>query len=539
MKGANMEPLVPEKTNDRIEVAVEVTACSLQSKAEEIARAFRRELARLEGEERAWSVSTVGCRGLCFKAPLVAVKIPQGRETVYQNVKPMDVSRIVREHIIGGKPVEHLAMEKRYRPFFADQERRVLRNCGSIDPGCIEAYRKNRGYRGLERVVTRMKPEDVITEIRDAGLRNRDSGARSTGELLADYGKKVLHPKNLFCRGEGESSEACITITLMEGDPFSIIEGMTIAAYCIPGVDRGYISYKKGRQPHAVTSMENAIKQAREKGCLGERIMGMPFTFDLELKGAEEGLPAPAAHALCKECAHRLGVEMDSCARDAGLYTTDPDAAHRHDNTFNAETLATLPLIMTHGSSWFRSVGTAESAGTKIFSLVGNVEQAGLVEVAFGTSLSRILTVLNNDHAAVKAFMMGGVGSGFIPRDFINMPLTHSALEALGNRIGSGRIMIVDHQHSIVDMTRYAVQKEISGCHERSLPCVKLLQTVSDLLSAADGGLSETQLGLLQRTAETLGQKALCDYVKDSPAVVLSGLKYFPEEFTTAIPRRH
>lgn len=532
MKGAVMERLAPNKSKEGVEITVEVNACSLQNKAEEIARAFRRELARLEWrEEGMWSVKTVGCRGLCFKAPLVAVKLPQEGETLYQHVKPMDVSLIVREHIMGGNPVEHLAVESRYRSFFTAQERRVLRNCGVVDPNDIEAYRKAGGYKALERVVMKMKPKDVITEIRDAGLRNRDSHARSTAEQLADYAKTALHSKSLFCSGEGESAEACITLSLMEGDPFSIIEGMTIAAYCIPGVDRGYISYRKGQHPHALATMEQAIRQAREKGCLGGRIMGMPFPFDLELKAAEEEWHTPGGDALCRECARRLGVAVDSRAGEMERSVIQSDGVNQQRSTFNAETLATLPLIMTQGSSWFRSVGTAESAGTKIFSLVGNVQQAGLLEVALGTPLSRILELLSNDQAAVKAFMMGGSGSGFLPRECITMPLTHSAVERMGSRIGSGRILIVDREHSIVDMVRYTVEKESSRCRDRYLPCSALLQAIADLLSAAEGGLGEMHITELRRTAETLKEKALCGCGRTSPAVVLSGLRYFSDEF--------
>ena len=521
-----------KKRGASIEIKVEVGACSLQGTAQEIANAFRYELLRLEQQGiTSYAVTTVGCRGLCFKAPLVEVTTPIAGRILYQRVKPTEVSHIVREHILNETPVGHLEVDRCYQPFFSKQERRVLRNCGEIDPCDIEAYRKRGGYSGLEKAIMTMKPEEVLKEIKDSQLRNRDSHASYTAEQLDDYRKQALHPKYLTCRGEGESSEACVTLALMEGDPFSIIEGMTILAYCIAGVTKGYIVHDRKVHPLVLKRMENAIRTAREKGYLGERIMGLPFGFNLELKASEDALYSKGDYAFCKECAQLLGTRMVSPGEREAFYAHDADSADQPDSVFNAETFATIPLICAQGSSWFKAVGTADSPGTKVFSVVGNVNQPGLVEAACGTTLAQILELLNNDPHAVKSFIMGGLGSAFLPKDFLNLPLIHRALENVGSGIGSGRILIIDQQHSIPDITRYAVEKEINRSHGGKLPCSEVLKTIVHLLNKVPSGLTQGDLLILKNTAESLMKHARCDSVRLTSSPILSGLKYFEKEF--------
>jgi len=521
-----------KKRVQSIEIKIEAGACSPQGKAQEIANAFRYELSRLEQQGiTSYDMTTVGCRGLCFKAPLVEVTTPVAGTILYQRVKSIDVSQIVREHILNEKPVAHLQVERCYQPFFSKQERRVLRNCGAIDPSDIEAYRKRGGYAGLEKAIMTMKPEEVLKEIKDSQLRNRKSHAAYTAEQLDDYRKEALHPKYLTCSGEDESSEACVTPALMEGDPFSIIEGMTILAYCIPGVTKGYIVHDSKVHPLVLKRMENAIRTAREKGYLGGRIMGLPFGFNLELKAHDDELSPGGSYASCKECAQLLGTRMVSAGGREALYEHDADSTDQYGSIFNAETFATIPLICARGSSWFKAVGTADSPGTKVFSLVGNVKQPGLVEVACGTTLAQILELLNNDPHAVKAFILGGLGSAFLPKDFLNLPLTHSKLEDAGSGIGSGRILIIDQQHSIFDITRYAVEKEINRSPGSKLPCSEVLKTILLLLNKVPSGLTPGDLLILKNTAENLMKNARCDSVRLTASPILSGLKYFEEEF--------
>ncbi len=522
-----------KKSGASVEIKIEAGACSLQGKAQEIANAFRYELSRLEKRRiTSHAVTTVGCRGLCFKAPLVEVTTPIAGTIRYQRVKPVEVSQIVRGHILNEKPVAHLEVDRCYQPFFSKQERRVLRNCGEMDPCDIEAYRKRGGYAGLEKAIMEMKPEEVLKEIKESQLRNRDSHAAYTAEQLDDYRKQALHPKYLTCRGEGESSEACVTLALMEGDPFGIIEGMTILAYCIPGVTKGYIVHDRKIHPLVLQRMENAIRTARENGYLGDRILGVTFEFNLELKASDDELSPGGSYVFCKECAQLLGTPMVSAGSREALYEYSSDSTDQYGCILNAETFATIPLICAHGSSWFKSVGTPDSPGTKVFSVAGNVNQPGLVEVAYGTTLSQVLELLNNDPHAVKAFVMGGLGNGFLPKDFVNLPLTHGALENIGNCIGSGRILVIDQQHSIVDITRYAVQKEIDHFHNRKLPCVEKLQTILLLLNKVTSGLTQGDLSILQKTAENMMKNARCDSVRLTSSPILSGLKYFEEEFT-------
>ena len=533
-----MEASLSKKAREPIEIKVEVGVCSHPSKAEEIAQAFRNELSRLkkEGIEK-WSVITVGCRGLCFKAPLVEVKTPLLGKKVYQNVKGTDVSRIVVEHIIKGKPVERLIADHLYQPFLSHQERRVLRNCGEIEPDTIESYREAGGYNGLEKALKEMSPDEVLREIKEATLKDRDSRALLTGGKLESYKKHERHLKYLICSGEGEASEACITIALMEGNPFALIEGMTIAAYCVPGVTKGYIFHKKEVHPLVIRRMENAVRTAREKGLLGKGIMGTSFEFDLELKANGEEFHPKGNAVCCKECAQLLGEPgVSGTSDERPLYVKDFESLWQLNNVFNAETLATLPLIIDHGGSWFKAVGTTESPGTKIFSLVGDVKQAGLVEVPYGTTLSQILDLFNNDRNAVKAFMLGGLGGGFLPQEFVNTPLDHSNLKAVGSRVGSGKILIMDQTHSIIDMTRYAVQKMIDESCERCHPCVRSLTSMVPLLNKiAESQARTDDLVILKQIAETLKENALCEFGKLAPIVILSGLNYFEEEYKKPI----
>jgi len=536
-----METHMSKKNRGPVEIKVEVGNCSLPSKAEEIATAFKRELSRLNDERiETWSVTHVGCRGLCFKSPMVEVNVPPLGKTLYQRVKPMDVSRIVMEHIIKGKPVEKLKADDGYQSFFSKQERRVLRNCGEIEPDNVESYCKTGGYSGLEKALKKMKPDEVLKEINDAKLKDRDALAFSTGEKLGAYKELMKQPKYLICSGEGEASEACISIALMEGDPFALIEGMTIAAYGIPGVEKGYIFYRKDMHPFVVKRMENAIHNAREKGYLGNGIMGTSFRFDVEIKANGDEFHPKGNAVCCKECAHLLlEPEANVSPEEKPLYVTDFEALWHLNNVFNAETFANIPLIMNHSASWFKGVGTPESTGTKIFSLVGDVKQAGLIEVPYGTTPSQILAISNNDGKTIKAFMLGGLGSGFFSKELLNTPLAHSELEAMGNRVGSGKILVIDQSHSIVDMTCYVVKRMIDESCEKCQPCVKSLKSILNMLNnVVEGSAKPDDLFLLKHVAENLRENALCEFGKLAPNVILSGLKYFEEEFKNGIMKQ-
>ena len=537
-----METHLSKKNRGPVEIKVEVGNCSLPGKAEEIATAFKRELSRLNDEGiETWSVTHVGCRGLCFKSPMVEVKAPPLEKTLYQRVKPMDVSRIVVEHIIKGKPVEELKADDSYQSFFSKQEHRVLRNCGEIEPDDIESYCKAGGFSGLEKALKKMQSDEVLKEIKDAKLKDRDALAFSTGEKLETYkGQQVAQPKYLICSGEGEASEACISIVLMEGDPFALIEGMTIAAYCIPGVEKGYIFYRKGVHPFVIKRMENAINKALDKGYLGKGIMGTSFRFDVELKANGDEFHPKGNAVCCKECARLLlEAEVSGSPEEKPLYVTDFEALWHLNNVFNAETFANIPLIVNHGASWFKGVGTPESTGTKIFSLVGDVKQAGLVEVPYGTTLSQILAMSNNDGKAIKAFMLGGLGSGFLPKAFLDTPLGHNELEAVGNRVGSGKILIIDNSHRILDITRYAVDRMLDESCGTCQPCANVLKSILDLLNKfVEGSATLNDQFFLRQVAENLRANALCEFGKCAPNVILSSLKYFEEEYKNGIMKK-
>ncbi|KPJ56550.1 MAG: hypothetical protein AMJ42_05200 [Deltaproteobacteria bacterium DG_8] len=533
-----MELPISRKKIGPIEIKVEVGTCSLPSKAEEIVTAFKRELSRFkeEGIER-WSVTHVGCRGLCFRTPLVEVKTPHLGKTIYQNVKPQDVSQMVVDHIIKGKSLESLTVDHFYQKFLSKQERRVLGNCGEIDPDSIESYLGAGGFSGLEKALKKMRPEEVLREIKDSKLRDRDALAFFTGEKLETYKKQVKRPKYLICSGEGEASEACISTALMEGDPFALIEGMTIAAYCLTGVERGYIFCRKEGHPLVIKRVENAIKSSREKGYLGGNIMGTSFGFDMELKENGEVFHPKGNAVCCKECAHLL---LESGGNgppvEKPLYVIDFETLWHLNNVFNPETFANIPLISKHGSSWFRAVGRPESTGTKIFSLVGDVKQGGLVEVPFGTALSQILSLSNNEMNDIKAFMLGGLGSGFLPKELLHTPLSHSELESMGNRVGSGKILIIDQSHSMVDMTCYAVQRMVDDSCERCQPCVQLLNSILTLLDKiVEGHARLEDLFLLRQVAENLRENALCEFGRLAPTVILSSLNHFEEEYRNSL----
>ena len=533
-----METHPSKKNKGPIEIKVEVGNCSLPGKAEEIAAAFTWELSRLHDEGiETWTVTHTGCRGLCFKSPMVEVNAPPLGKTLYQRVKPVDVSRIVLEHIIDGKVVEELKADPGYQSFFSKQERRVLRNCGGMEPDDIESYNKAGGYCGLEKVLKKMQPDEVLKEINDAKLKDRDAFAFSTGEKLRAYKELMKKPKYLICSGEGEASEACISIALMEGDPFALIEGMTIAAYGIPGVEKGYIFYRKGVHPLVIKRIENAIKSARDEGYLGNGIMGTSFGFDVELKANGDEFHPKGNAVCCKECARLLlDPEAYVSPEEKPLYVNDFEALWHLNNVFNAETFSNIPLIMNHGASWFKGVGTPESTGTKIFSLVGDVKQAGLIEVPYGTTLSQILAISDNDGKTIKAFMLGGLGSGFLPKAFLDTPLGHNELGAVGNRVGSGKILIIDNSHRILDITRYAVHRMLDESCETCQPCANVLKSILNLLNKfVEGAATLNDQSFLRQVAENLRTNALCEFGRRAPNVILSGLKYFEEEYKNGI----
>ena len=482
-----------------------------------------------------------GCFGLCALGPVVIV-YPDG--TFYSRVTEGDVKEIVEEHLLKGRPVTRLVyndtgakeiVEEAAKSvslsdtkFYKSQKRIVLRNCGVIDPDNIEEYIAMDGYAALGKVLTEMTPEDVIKVISDSGLRGRGGGGFPTGRKWALCAPNKADQKYVVCNADEGDPGAFMDRSILEGDPHSVIEAMTICGYAI-GATKGYV-YVRAEYPIAVTRLQNAINQAKEYGLLGKNIFDSGFDFDLEIKLGAGAFVCGEETALMTSIEGNRGEPRPRPPYPAvkGLYGK-PTVEN------NVETFANIPQIILNGVEWFTSMGTERSKGTKVFALGGKIEHTGLVEIPMGTTLREIIYDIGGGIPGGKKFkaaQTGGPSGGCIPASLIDTEVDYDNLVSIGCMMGSGGLIVMDEDTCMVDMAKFFLEFTVDESCGKCTPCrvgTRRLLELLDKITSGNGTLED--IDKLENLCYYIKQNSLCGLGQTAPNPVLATLNFFRDEY--------
>ncbi|ERI92014.1 protein HymB [Clostridiales bacterium oral taxon 876 str. F0540] len=509
------------------------TGCKA-SRSDQIIRNLNRYI-DLAGLSDKITVSITGCFGFCEKGPIVKVS-PDN--VFYVHVTPEDAEDIVRDHLVNGKVVERLLYEeptikekvKRQdeMSFYGKQHRIALRNCGLINPEDINEYIAANGYLALGKALTSMKPEDVIQNMIDSGLRGRGGGGFSTGQKWMFARRSKAEQKYIICNADEGDPGAFMDRSILEGDPNSVIEAMAIAGYAI-GASKGYI-YIRAEYPLAIERLRTAIAQARELGLLGENILGTGFDFDLYIKYGAGAFVCGEETAL-----------IHSIEGSRGEPTTKPPFPavsglwEKPTCVNNVETFANIPPIIINGPSWYNALGTKTSKGTKVFALAGKINNVGLVEVPMGTALKEIIYDIGGgikNGRKFKAVQTGGPSGGCIPASMLDIPIDYESLNATGSMMGSGGMIVMDEDNCMVDIAKFYLEFTVDESCGKCTPCrVGNKRLLEILTRITEGKGTEQDLVDLKELAETIKDTSLCGLGQTAPNPVLSTMKYFMDEY--------
>ncbi|GAB4484892.1 MAG: NADH-quinone oxidoreductase subunit NuoF [Thermodesulfovibrionales bacterium] len=514
-----------------IEIKICLGTSGKASGGEDVLRTFKQYIQEQGIEARIGkrcSYRSVGCRGFCSKDVLVDVVV-DGVKTTYQSVKPIMVERIVKEHIVGGMPVADWSTGADYDAFHSGQCKIVLGPCGEISPESIDDYLAINGYRAARRAVTTMSPSEVIDRVIASGLRGRGGSGFSTGTKWKLCSKQPETSRYIICN-IGEVNRA-----LAEGNPHAIIEGLLIGGYAI-GARTGYL-YIRERYHISVERLRNALEQAREKGFVGRNIFGSGFDFDIEFSFGTEAFICGEETALMESIEGKRAMPRPRPPFPAqrGLWGK-PTVIN------NAETLSNIPLIIGRGSAWYASIGTAESKGTKVFTLSGKARNNGLVEFPMGMSLRQIVYEIGGGIAGgreLKAVQVGGPSGGLIPVSMIDMGLDYENLAKVGSIVGSGGMVVFDEDDCIVSVTRFFMeflQRESCG---KCTPCRIGTKRMLELLTKiTEGTATDYDLGILERLSGIMSVSSLCGLGRTAPNPFITSYSHFKAEYLAHVRER-
>ncbi|MBS6280071.1 MAG: NADH-quinone oxidoreductase subunit NuoF [Lachnospiraceae bacterium] len=514
------------------------TGCT-SSGSQKIREKLESELKR-NGLEDEICVIKTGCFGLCALGPIMIV-YPEG--AFYSMVKEEDIPEIVEEHLVKGNVVRHLLYDETVKHgegilplqetrFYKKQHRVALRNCGVISPEKIEEYIGTGGYEALGKVLTTMKPQDVIQIILDSGLRGRGGAGFPTGMKWKFAAANESDQKYVCCNADEGDPGAFMDRSVLEGDPHVVLEAMAIAGYAI-GASQGYI-YVRAEYPIAVERLTIAIGQARACGLLGKDIFGTGFDFDIELRLGAGAFVCGEETALMTSIEGNRGEPRPRPPFPAlkGLFQK-PTILN------NVETLANIPQIILNGAQWFASMGTEKSKGTKVFALGGKVENTGLVEIPMGTTLREIVEEIGGGipHGKkFKAAQTGGPSGGCIPAEHFDVPIDYDNLIAIGSMMGSGGLIVMDEDTCMVDIAKFFLEFTVDESCGKCTPCRVGTRRMLEILEKITNGQGTMEdLDKLEELAEHLKTGSLCALGQTAPNPVLSTLRYFRDEYISHI----
>ncbi len=519
------------KKKDKIVISVCTGTGGVAAGAYNVIAAFEEALAREGLSARFESrCHKVGCRGFCAKDVLVDVSV-NGKAETYQKVTPKRAEEIVESHIAGGEPVKKWLVKKDYHQFHDKQLKLVLANCGKIDPESIEEYMEAGGYKSAPKAL-KLDPDKIIEIIKKSGLRGRGGGGFPTGIKWESCRRAKGTPKYVLCNADEGDPGAFMDRSIVEGNPHSVIEGMIIGAWAI-GSNEGYV-YIRAEYPLAVDRLRIALDQARERNFLGENIFGTDFSFDIKIVLGAGAFVCGESTALMTSIEDKPGEP-----RPKYVHTTDKGLWGKPSNLNNVETWANVPLIIEKGADWYASIGSENSKGTKIFSLVGKINNTGLVEVPMGIPLRDIIYDIGGGipkNKEFKAVQTGGPSGGCLPASHLDMPVDYDNLSAAGSMMGSGGMIVLDEDTCMVDMARYFLEFcKDEGCGQCT-PCREgVAQMVKMLTEITEGKGTAEHIDLLEEMAAMIKDSSLCALGTSAPNPVLSTLKYFREEYEAHI----
>ncbi len=490
-------------------------------------------------------VLVTGCMGTCALGPVILVQ-PDG--VFYTKMDPERVEDVVLRHLVNDEICEEYTYfdddmgihvpKMENIGFFEGQVRIALRNCGQMEFSSLEAYVARDGYAALAKALHGMSREDVVTVVKDAGLRGRGGAGFPTG-VKWEAGMKAVSAdgrKFMVCNADEGDPGAFMDRSLLEGDPHSIIEGMMLGGYAI-GASKGYV-YVRAEYPIAVERLGNAIDQARAAGILGEHILGSSFSFDLEIRIGAGAFVCGEETSLLASIEGKRGEprQKPPFPFEKGLFES-PTIIN------NVETLANVAPIVLNGSQWYRQFGTEKSAGTKVFALAGDIVNAGIIEVPMGTILGDIIYKIGGGIIGgkkFKAIQSGGPSGGCLTREHLNTPVDYESLAKLGAIMGSGGLIVMNEDTCMVDTARYFMDFICDESCGKCLPCRNGTRRMLEILERITEGKGEPgDLDLLEELAETIRQTAMCGLGQTAPNPVLSTLKYFRDEYEAHIYDKH
>jgi NADH:ubiquinone oxidoreductase subunit F (NADH-binding)/(2Fe-2S) ferredoxin len=530
----------------RIKISVGMSTCGLAAGAADIYECFRQEAQRHNVDIE---LAATGCLGFCQQEPLVDIRMPEAGRVLYARLSPDDTVGMVETLATGMLPHENaLAVIAdgtpnkegspsrlpdipllHELPFYARQQKIVLNNCGRIDPLRVEEYIARGGYIALAQVLSDADPLRVVEQIVQSGLRGRGGGGFPTGKKWQICSRNTEMPKYIICNADEGDPGAYMDRTVLEGDPFSVIEGLTIGAYAI-GASEGYI-YIRDEYPLAIERLRNSLARAYELGLLGDNIFDSGFDFHIEMvRGA-------GAFVCGEETALIASIEGGEAEpRPKPPFPAQSGLWKQPTVINNVKTLAAVPVIIRNGADWYASMGSNGNAGTVVFSLVGQAAQTGLVEVPLGLTLHELVEEIGggsiNPDKAIKAVQTGGPSGGCLPVNLFHLPIDYETLTQYGSIMGSGGMVVMDQDTCMVDVARYFLAFTRAESCGKCTPCREGTRVMHDILTRITNGKGNPEdLDLLQEVAQWVKSASLCGLGQTAPNPVLSTLRYFKDEY--------
>ncbi|MBF9018398.1 SLBB domain-containing protein [Oceanispirochaeta sp. M2] len=533
--------------------------CGIASGATEVLESLKKDLK--ENNIKAAKIIKTGCAGICSKEPLITVAMPGQEPIIYEYMDESKVQRVVREHIISGTVVKDFAfargMEAEIQerienkgapagqkvldssipgieeiPFFKLQKQRVMRNRAVIDPNNIEHYIGRDGYQGLIKALSEMSAEDILKTVLDSGIRGRGGAGFPTGLKWKFAAQTENSTKYVLCNADEGDPGAYMDRSVLESDPHSILEGMVIAGKAI-GSHKGYV-YCRAEYPLAVEILNKAIKTAKKYNLLGENILGTGFDFDIEVyEGA-------GAFVCGEETALMRSIEgFRGNPRPRPPFPAVAGLKEKPTILNNVETLSNISQIVAKGSDWFKGIGTEKSPGTKVFSITGDINNVGCVEVPIGTKLSSIVNEIGGgmvEGKNFKAAQLGGPSGGCIPLEHLDVEVDYETLQEYGAIMGSGGLIVISDTQSAVDIARFFMQFCQEEACGKCIPGREGTKQMLNILNRIYSGKGRTDdIEKLEELALVIQSTALCALCKTSANPVLSTLRYFRKEYEEAI----
>lgn len=513
-----------------------ITVClSLSGIAEgamDVYKEFEKQLAGIQGSvelgERTCQLGQVGCRGYCSRDVLVDVYVPGQPRVTYEKVKPDMVDKIIKDHVIGGKVFAKAAAKEDYYEMLKRQTRVALAHGGSIDPENIDEYIQVGGYESLRKVLTSMKPREVIEEIKKSGLRGKGGGGFRTGIKWEKTANTQAEKRFIVVNGDEGNPASYMDRSVMEGCPHQVIEGLLIGAYAIQATEG--IIYTRSDYSIAVRRLNRALEQARERGFLGKNILGSGFSIDISLHLGMESFINGESTALMQaiEGKRPMPKAQPPHSSERGLWGYPT-------NLNNVETYATVPFIIKNGADWYKGMGPENASGCKVWAMSGNIKYNGLMEFDMNTTFKQIIDDVCGGiqkKKALKVIHVGGVTGGFLPPEKADTKTDYESLLAAGVIMGQASFAAYDNSACIIDITRFAISFNEGETCGKCTPCrmgLTLIKNILDRIASGRGKMED--LDKLQVMSEEINVSSLCGLGETAVKCVLTGLKYFRKEY--------